>query len=513
MAEARELWLVGSSQPRACDPVFAELYQRNELSADEIWQRIELAMNAGNQNLARYLGRHLNSSDRRWLEHWFEVSNRPYAALRYPPFDATHERAGPLLAHAVETIARRDINGAWARIPRLAEFEGVTPEKLDQVQRSVALRAAHNRREQALEWLDSLPDSAVDVEVRRWRAILARGEQNWPRLLIAINDLPPAERDRAEWRYWRGYALDHIGETALARLIYSELAQERNYYGFLAADAVNQPYNMNSEPVQYAPEDLERVAATEGLRRALELFELGMLIDARREWHAGLDAIDSEEWRYAAVLAAQVGWYDRAIITANRAGLHNALELRFPIGYRDYITRYSEQHNLELPLTFALLRKESAFMPDAVSSAGARGLMQVMPGTGRDVARRVNMRLPNNGALLDVDTNLQLGSAYLRQVLDRFGNNPVLAMAAYNAGPHHVDRWLERNAGQPAALWVENISFRETREYVKDILAFAAVFDWQINGRKPRRITDLMYSLDQRETACTFIPQNNTGGC
>ena len=221
-----------------------------------------------------------------------------------------------------------------------------------------------------------------------------------------------------------------------------------------------------------------------------------MKLEARREWHAAINRMPLQEQVAAAVLAAQWGWHDRAIMTANRAGLHDALELRFPTPFRERIEHYSQLNSLNPALAYALMRKESAFMADAVSPVGAMGLMQVMPRTGRQVARRLNESLGSHRALLNSETNLRLGSAYLRQVLDRFDGNPILGAAAYNAGPHRVDAWLARNSGQPAAVWIENISFGETRDYVKSVLAFSVVFDWVLNG-KPRRMSQFMTHLNK----------------
>ncbi len=499
---AKKLWMVGHSQPDACNPVFAELYSRKALSSREVWRRVELAMAAGNKHLARYLERYLDAGDAAWLRRWLEVDRQPLAALRRPQFDRSDWRAGVLLSHAVKKLARRDPARAWEMLPMLREHRTLSDEEIAALYRYVALRSAYRRHAKALDWLDAVPEQGINDEVRVWQATLARGEQLWPRLLQAIEELPRKEQERAEWRYWHAYALDQVGQRQRAEEALSELAAERSYYGFLAADALNRPYNMNATSVHFADEELAEIAANPFIQRALELFRLHLLVDARREWQAAVAAFDSDRKARAAVVAANAGWYDRAIITANGAGLHDALDLRFPIAFRDRVEHYSRKNRLELSLTLALLRKESAFMPDAVSPAGALGLMQVMPSTGRQVARQLNERLPSSAALLDVDTNLRLGSAYLRQVLDRFDNNPVLAAAAYNAGPHRVDAWLERNAYQPPALWVENISFRETRQYVKDVLAFSTVFDWQLNGSRSRRITDLMMPGTRRETAC-----------
>jgi soluble lytic murein transglycosylase len=499
--KARELWMVGHSQPKACDPVFAELLRRKAISGKDVWRRVELAMGAGNRGQANYLGRYLSDGDKVWLQHWLALDNEPIQSLRMPPFDLDHPRAGLLVRHGVRKAARQDPAAAWGILPGLHLKGALSEAELQQLQRFVVLQGAISRLPETLAWIDALPAAAVDDEVRLWRATLIRADQDWPRLLAAIADLPEAQAVEAEWRYWRAFALECTGERRQADELYAELAKERHYYGFLAADVLDLPYNMQPQPVHVSDVELAAIAARPGIARAVELFRLNLLVDARREWQAEIGRLDLEHRRGAAVLASGMGWHDRAIITANSAGLHDALDLRFPMPFRDRVEYYSMRNQLDIPFTFALLRKESAFMPDAVSSAGARGLMQVMPATGKGIARRLKEPPPSAHGLMDVETNLRFGSAYLRQVLDRFGNNAVLAAAAYNAGPRRVDDWLERNAGQPPALWIENISFRETRQYVKDVLAFASVFQWQLHGSIQRRLSDVIGVRSQHSTS------------
>src|SRR5690606_41923494 len=114
-------------------------------------------------------------------------------------------------------------------------------------------------------------------------------------------------------------------------------------------------------------------------------------------------------------------------------------------------------------ITYAVVRRERAYRPDAASPVGALGLMQVMPQTGRQVASRLRVERPAGG-LLDVDTNLKLGSAYLRAMLDRYNGNLALAAAAYNAGPHKVADWLNRNAGLPPTVWIRSEERRVGKE-------------------------------------------------
>jgi soluble lytic murein transglycosylase len=330
---------------------------------------------------------------------------------------------------------------------------------------------------------------------------MALRTQNWPRLLEAIAALPSKENQSPQWNYWRAHALAATGQQQEAQTEFTLLALERHYYGFLAADRLALPYNLNHVATAIAAEVQAQVAAQPGIVRARELFQLGLLPEARREWQAAIPRLNRAQQGQAAMLALQWGWYDRAVLTANQAGLSDDLDLRFPTPYRDRVERYSRMHRLDPHVTYAIVRQESAFRPDATSPVGALGLMQMMPQTGRQVAKRLSVEPPSRSGLLDVDTNLKFGSAYLRAMLDQYNGNLVLAAAAYNAGPRRVADWLERNADLPPTVWIEAISFYETREYVKSILAFAAVFNWRLNGESGR-LSEYLLPFG-REPGCT----------
>ena len=498
--EALALWLVGRSQPAACDPVFEQLYRRDVISADQIWERVTLLLENGHDSLAAHFRKRLDPARQEWLERWLAAHRQPRDVLERPGFALDHPFAGKALAHALRRLASNDAAAAMDHLERYREQLPFGTVQLGRLQRHVALQAAYSQDPRTLAWLDALPPGLVDDHVRVWMARMALRNQNWPRLLRAIAALPPAERRRSQWRYWRAHALEAVGEPGAAQTEFTLLALERHYYGFLAADRVSLPYSLNHAATTLAADVMAQVKTMPGIVRAGELYRLGLLPEARREWQAALRRMDQAQQAQAAILALRWGWYERAVATANQAGLSDDLELRFPTPYRDQIERYSRMHSLEPHITYAVVRKESAFQPDARSRVGALGLMQVMPQTGRQVARRLQVELPSRGSLLDVDTNLKLGSAYLRAMLDRYGGSLVLAAAAYNAGPQRVADWLQRNADLPPALWIEAISYYETREYVKSILAFAAVFDWRLNG-KPQRISDYLRSFDP-QTLC-----------
>ncbi|MBT8087758.1 MAG: transglycosylase SLT domain-containing protein, partial [Gammaproteobacteria bacterium] len=197
----------------------------------------------------------------------------------------------------------------------------------------------------------------------------------------------------------------------------------------------------------------------------------------------------SDDKQQAAILAHRWGWHSRAIATAASLGEYDDLMIRYPLPHQQSFEQFSSAARISPTWAYGIARSESLFMRDVRSSAGAIGLMQLMPSTGRAVARKI--RLPYSGlrTLTDPDSNIRLGTSYLGQMAERYSGNPVLATAAYNAGPHRVDRWLPENGSEDARVWIENIPFNETRKYVKRVLAAQTIFDWRISGQV-RRLSD-----------------------
>lgn len=505
--EAKKLWLVGRSQPSACDPVFAELYSREAISADEVWERVTLLIKGGNDRLAERFSAHLDPARREWLEYWLRAHRRPRDVLARPDFPLIGPYAVQVITHALHRLGRSDQELAMTFLERYSRDKFLDARRKAEIARYIALHAAYSQDPRALAWLDALPPEVVTDNVRIWMARMALRNQNWPRLLQAIAALPDRERDDPQWTYWRAHALAATGEREAAQTEFALLALERSYYGFLAADRLALPYNLKHVPTAVAKDTLAQVAAQPGIVRAREFFDLGMMPEARREWGAAVARLNRAQQEQAAVLALQMSWYDRAVVTANQAGLNDDLNLRFPTPYREQVEHYSRLSRLDPHITYAIVRKESAYRADAASPVGALGLMQVMPKTGRQVASRLSVELPAGG-LLDIDTNLKLGSAYLRAMLDRYNGNLALAAAAYNAGPHRVADWLNRNAGLPPTVWIEAISYYETREYVKSVLAFAAVFDWQLNG-EPGRLSNYLLPFGREITCVTTTEQGS----
>lgn len=500
LRDARALWLVGHSQPSACDAVFSELYDRDALTAEQRWERITRAMYNGNAGLARALRSRLDEEDQQWLDHWLSLNRDPAGALADADFDVESRRGRQLARFGVRLLARSDRDSAAEQLERYVARGDLPREMGLELAREIALRAAYSRDDSALDLLEQLPEAAINDTVREWRARIAVGQQNWPRVVDAVWDLPSDEREQSEWRYWRAHALWMTGARERAEELLEPLARTRNYYGFLAADALGKPYAMNDAALEHDADRQAALASRPEMLRARELREVGLIAEARQEWESALAGADTETRAQAAMLALGWGWYDRAIHNANRAGLHNALALRFPAGYSDVLEPAAAAADVDPALLYAVARKESAFSPDARSRVGARGLLQVMPETGRRVADGLGVSDPAGIDLYEPAVNARLGATYLAQMLERFDGNVILTAAAYNAGPERAARWLEDNPGQPAAVWIENITFGETRDYVKSVLAFRAVFDSQLSG-EPRRLAGVMPVMPGEEAA------------
>ncbi len=374
----------------------------------------------------------------------------------------------------------------------------------------MTLRAAQTQHRLARELLAQLDNERVDEKLFHERVVLALRERDWDTLLRWTEGIPPAEDAvRGPWLYWRGRALEHLGRAAEAREYFERAAQQRDFYGFSAHDRLGRPYALNHAALPDDPEARLQVLRTPGVQRAHEFFALGQYTPARREWTHVLGNMTSYQMQMAATLAHSWGWYDRALVTLNKAASYDDLVVRFPLAYREGIEKYATQRGLDPAWVFSVVRQESAFVEDARSPAGALGLMQVMPATGRETARALGMRNFTASQLTHPSTNLPIGTAYLKRMLGYFDGNMVLATAAYNAGPGNVSRWLQAGGCTEPDIWIEQIPFTETRKYVQRILYFSSIYDWRL-GRDVRPIADRVAPVQPR--GATLVAALTCGG-
>ncbi len=478
--EIEQLWLVGKSQPSACDPLF-RVWQETPLFTTELaWQRVVLAMNSGELYLSRYLERFLTPEQRTKVQLWRKIHRSPEKMAHIDALKSDTPWNRDVLLHGIKRLARRHPLKAAQQWDGLLTHYAFSGQQIVDVEKYIALRLALRGEPEAKQWLISLADDS-DPKVREWRVLTALNDSDWEETLFWINNLYPSEQNKSRWRYWRARALQQLEQESHAQEIYSALAATRSYYGFLAADQINRPYQFDDRPLAYSAKELSDVAQLPGIKRAREFYALGDMLNARREWRATTQQLTTEENQKAAKLAQQWGWHDRAIATLSTTKYRNDLALRFPLAHRDKIYRHADAFNIDPSWAYAVIRQESAFVSDARSPRGALGLMQIMPSTGKLVAKELKTTLRHQHQLLDINTNIRFGINYLRKVMTRFDQNMVLATAAYNAGSSRVKNWLKTNKMTTADQWIERIPYRETRSYLKHILAYTVIYDQRRN--------------------------------
>lgn len=469
--QAADLWLVGKSQPDACDAVFAWMKSQGQLTQARIQERARLAVVERRGGLATYLAKKLDGPARDTVQRWVALLNSPVDIKFVPALDRD-------VAVAVfKRLASQDVDTAAELQPKLSERLRLGPDQVYEMRRYLGLLYAQNHRPEALAWFERMDDTRMDTYSRAWRIRCALLYERWALALAWIENLPAEEAKEEAWRYWQARALGELGREQEAAAGFAQLAGERSYYGYLSADQIGAGYSFNSQPLISQASLAVQLAADPAVARARELQSLGMTTAANREWYLVTQSLSAPMLQEAALLAHQWQWYSQAIITLAKSDYWDDLDIRYPLLYTDLVGQYAGRNQLDPAYVLSIIRTESLFMPTVHSPANAVGLMQLLPATARSVAKKIGAPRPSTSDLEEPERNIPLGTNYLRQQLDRFDNNLALASAAYNAGPHRVSRWLKEVKNPVAAdIWVENIPYNETRGYVQRAMSHMTVF-------------------------------------
>lgn len=482
---AGRLFLSGSSVDKACDPLFRLWKAQGGLTSELIWTRAKLAFSAREGGLLRY------AASLGGPPEPLDALRRAYREpQRTPGLVAGLSRPyrGEVLALGLQRHSR------YAPARTLQQYQRLDPAALNdeqrtQVEAAIALRGLIEREPGIRAWVDEQLPRWGDEKLTALRLRWAIREKDWRAIERTSALLSAADADEGAWTYWRARALAERGRDEEAENLFAQLAQERSYYGFLSADRLGLPYAFRDEALPTLDAARAETPLPDWVHAATwRVHELNAIDSPRlahAEWTHALQRTDIKAQRVLARLAGDQGWHRLAIDAANASRAWDALDLRFPLAYVDAFQARASLRDLPTSELMAIARRESAFFPGARSPVGARGLMQLMPATGIAVARSAGMSL-NVGELYDIDHNLDLGSAYYRQLLDRFEGNRAVALAAYNAGPNRVQHWVGKDL--PIDAWIETIPYRETRDYVKAVLAYTVVFDHRL-GREARLLS------------------------
>ena len=483
VSDAQALWRsTGKSLPDACDPVFAVLDAKGGLSAELRWARIDAAADAQQPAVMRSAARGLPAADLALANTYAAFVDKPNAsALNWP----RNERSRRIATDGLAKLAKADPDATEQQLPQYADALQLSAAQQADVKYQIALWTVASYGPDSARRLNAVPDSAYDERLHEWRAREAMSRGDWPATLAAIRKMGPKQRSDSRWRYFEARMLDKTGKRSEALPLFREAARSATFHGFLAADQLGQnTYTLCPLEPNDGAQAQAAVGRDPAIVRAMELFKIERAGWAVAEWNDALTRFDTTQRRIAVEVARDNGWFDRAVFSLGKTPDEQRLySLRFPLHHDDAIRRESARNAIDPAWVAAEIRAESIFNPKARSPANAMGLMQVLPATGASVAKTIGLSGYGGAAsLYDPDTNIALGTAYLRQLMNKYEGLPYVTIAAYNAGPTPTARWQAQRPGFDPDIWIETISYKETREYVARILAFSVIYDWRLNG-------------------------------
>jgi soluble lytic murein transglycosylase len=486
--DVRDLWFAANDLPEACMTLMDRLVSDKRLLGDDVWARVRAQLDQSKYAEAKSAARYLpddNMPEQRTLER---IAAKPSRYLDHLPTNPGKQRLlRETILFALQRQARKDTADA---VQRWEKIEARFPaEDSGYLWGQFARQAARLHMIEALSWYDKAGSTPLSDDQQAWRVRAALRVSNWSAVLRAIDKLPINMSMRPDWVYWRGRALAATGHGEEALALYRRICGQPGFYGMLAADELGLPLALPPRAAPPSSEELAAANANPGLRQALALFRLDMRTEGVREWNWTVRNLTDRELLAAAELARRNDVFDRTISTAEKTLAEHDYSLRYLAPYRETVSPKAQALALDDSWVYGLMRQESRFITSAKSGVGARGLMQVMPATAKLVARKIGMIGYRPGHVDDMDTNVTLGTNYLKMVLQSLDNHPVLACTAYNAGPGRAQRWRGDKALE-GAIYAETIPFAETRDYVKKVMTnsvyYSALFEEKPQSLKSR---------------------------
>lgn len=487
-AKIRTLWFTTADLPSSCSPLFDAMQASGVLAADDIWLRLRMALFDGKLSLAKSIVARLPDSSDVNLK-WLDNANQfPQPLLENKPVVIKTGRKKNQVKLSASFNTRYGIEVNLYAIDRLARsnvdvavtvFRQLTDKLSDENQAvawgRIAYHAARAHHLKALEFYDLAKSAPLDKEQLAWKARAALRGADWKTVLGAVSSMQSPQNEEGAWRYWRARAYKALGQQVEANAIFGPLSKERHYYGWLAAEELESV--MGNALEQYTVSDLEvtAIASYPAVKRALELQRQDMRWEAKAEWVWATRSFDDKQLLAAAEYAMRQKWYDIAISTADNTRQLHDFNLRYPTPYRDLFRAAARNENIDEAWIYGLTRQESRFMHYAKSGVGAAGLMQLMPATAKWAAKRMGLSGYSQDKIHDLPTNVGIGTYYMRYTLEQMAGQPVMATAAYNAGPSRAKRWTA-NEPLEAAVYIESIPFLETRLYVQKVMSNAQMY-------------------------------------
>ncbi len=472
LKDAVALWFTGRDLPGACNGLFSELIAEGWINREDVWRRLRLSLEGGNPGVAQGVATALPEGERISAVLLDQATRNPAKLLDSGKWQPSRRADREIALYALSQLAKTD--SAQAETALRAWLVSLPEPDRRYAWGLLATQAARRHEDNALAWFELAGPIVLNDAQREWWVRMALRKGQWKGVATAIDSMSEADRMQPAWRYWRGRAYKALGQALAATQWLAPLSREIHFYGQLALEELGPVAGNAPLSIKVGGEEVEAVLRDASIRRALALYRMGLRSDAESEWKWAIHAFSDRELLAAAELARRANWYDRAINTAEKTREQHDFELRFLAPFREYASAAAAENNLDEAWVYGLIRQESRFVNAARSNVGAQGLMQIMPETARWIARRLGLG-KHFKAIHEPQTNLKFGTFYLRHIQESLDGSPVLATAAYNAGPRRAQRWRDTKPLE-AAVYIESIPFAETRDYVKKVMSNAMYY-------------------------------------
>ncbi len=488
--QLQEIWLPQREPDEACADAAQELIKARKMPAQAAWVRARLGME--NDRL-KVTTQAIATLDTKWVATVAAIYQSPSRYLN-DKLTALRPQTREFVSLALIRLAYLDPHDAALEVEKLRWRAQLTGEERSWIWGVIGKRAAQKGQDNAWSYYQRGHLDQMHEDHLLWAVRAALRQGKWPQVEAAISALPPALRSEPTWIYWHARAILAQKPTEVARAqamaSLQSIAGIRGFYEQLALEELGQRSTLPPKPLGPTPEERDIARKNAGLQRALHAIALGLRSDGVREWNYSISlhtkgGMDDRSLLAAAELACHAEVWDRCINTSDRSKVLIDMEQRFPMPFKAAVLARATSIGLEPAYVYGLIRQESRFVMDARSGVGASGLMQVMPATAKWTAKKIGMNDFVLAKLTDRDTNIAIGTGYLKLVLDSFQGSMPLAAAAYNAGPSRARTW-RGDTGAPvmeAAIWAENIPFNETRDYVKKVLSNTTLYAAMISGQ------------------------------
>ncbi len=502
---AKPLWLQAKEQPSNCNNLFDRMQSANVLSEEDIWARFRLAIIDNRLTLAKGILKRTKTYEPNQLKLIDKVNANPADVLAKKTISFKTRLGRELNLMALNRVAKTN------SIQALSLFNKVEPAMQAEDKKAfygrLAIYAAQRHESQALDWF-KLAGDALNKDQFAWYARAALRDKNWPTVAAVIAKMDASQSEEAVWRYWKARALKTQNQTLEANTLLAKLSTERHFYGWLAQDELEGFISAPLATHKTTEEAVEHIADMPAIQRAVALHRLDFKWESKAEWAFATQSFSDTQLLAAAEFAERKGWHDLAIITADKTTELHDFALRYPTPYRSLMKPAASEQAIDEAWVYGITRQESRFMDAAKSGVGASGLMQLMPATAKWIAGKAGVENYHHGMIHELETNITLGTYYLRYTLELMNGQAVMATAAYNAGPSRAKKWM---ADMPleGAIYAETIPFSETRSYVQKVMANAHLYAHQL-GLKSITLKQRLGIIPGKAVAVTSSADSDT---